>query len=262
MVFFSIVLFLIVVLVIGVDSVLNFIQWQSRIGIGRWNDYENWKYKVNDTAKKWLVNTPTVKKKDNSKYVILDIIKGNYRNKTIQSWQSAGLLLGINDKSLKKKYIDSIINENGHWIVEPNQIDYAILAYAILKNSDDVNRIKPAMDKMLEIIMSRKNSIGLIVYRKEDMKKVYVDTLGFICPFLVLYSKTYQMPELEEIAVYQLKYYTEHAIMKAHQLPFHAYDTERNIPLGIAGWGRGMGWYLLGLIDTYNELSDTSIYKT
>ena len=30
----------------------------------------------------------------------------------------------------------------------------------------------------------------------------------------------------------------------------------RDRPLGVYGWGRGAGWYTLGLIATYKELPD------
>ena len=37
-------------------------------------------------------------------------------------------------------------------------------------------------------------------------------------------------------------------------LPVHCYHAESGLPLGIYGWGRGLGWYTLGMIDLYPEL--------
>ena len=37
---------------------------------------------------------------------------------------------------------------------------------------------------------------------------------------------------------------------------------KRKAPLGLYGWGRGLGWYAIGLIDTWNELPQNNKYKT
>ena len=42
-------------------------------------------------------------------------------------------------------------------------------------------------------------------------------------------------------------------------MPVHAYDILTYTPLGVYGWGRGTGWYLLGLIDTYLVLKDENL---
>ena len=36
-------------------------------------------------------------------------------------------------------------------------------------------------------------------------------------------------------------------------IPFHAYSIDNKDPLGLYGWGRGLGWYAIGLIDSYSE---------
>ena len=31
--------------------------------------------------------------------------------------------------------------------------------------------------------------------------------------------------------------------------------------MGLYGWGRGLGWYAIGLIDTWNELAEDDKHK-
>ena len=72
-------------------------QWQSRIKIGRFSNDEVWKEKVKTIAVRWLKQTPTIKVTDNNRLIIIDILRGNYKRNTIQSWQEAALLLGLNE---------------------------------------------------------------------------------------------------------------------------------------------------------------------
>lgn len=37
---------------------------------------------------------------------------------------------------------------------------------------------------------------------------------------------------------------------------FHSYHVETGFPVGVYGWGRGTGWFVLGLIDICHELED------
>jgi unsaturated rhamnogalacturonyl hydrolase len=51
----------------------------------------------------------------------------------------------------------------------------------------------------------------------------------------------------------QIDTFLEHAIGE-NGWPYHGFDAETLRPLGMAGWGRGVGWLLLGLTDTALEL--------
>ena len=56
------------------------------------------------------------------------------------------------------------------------------------------------------------------------------------------------------LAVHELGTYRERGLVQG--LPMHCYDAESGLPIGIIGWGRGAGWYMLGLSDTMDELPD------
>ena len=79
----------------SVDWTIELYKWQSRIHIGRWTDRKAWQQAVEKKARQWLYKSPTVQITDQDRLVLWDMLKGNYRSTTIQSWQDAGLLLSL-----------------------------------------------------------------------------------------------------------------------------------------------------------------------
>lgn len=243
----------------AVDWFVAFNQWQSRIHIGCWGDMETWQKAIEGKARKWLCHTPTVKVKDQDRLVLWDMIRGKYRSETIQSWQKAGLLMGLNScgHPISPERLSAIINPaTGNLSFEPRQIDVALLGYAVLKTRGiDKERIKPAMDRIYHLIMEAKGSNATVPYRKGIESIRFVDSLGMICPFLSCYGITYSCAEATELAFMQLKEY-DVALHPATHFPAHAFDLEKNVPLGIFSWGSGIGWYVLALTEMYRTTCD------
>lgn len=102
---------------------------------------------------------------------------------------------------------------------------------------------------------------GTIEYRKFMKGYRYVDTIGFICPFLVTYGIRYNKSECIDLAVKQIKEYETYGMLNLTHIPCHAYRLEDKVPLGLYGWGRGLGWFAIGLIDVWNELPENNSYK-
>ena len=115
----------------SVDWTIELYKWQSRIHIGRWTDRKAWQQAVEKKARQWLYKSPTVQITDQDRLVLWDMLKGNYRSTTIQSWQDAGLLLSLPEQDAQeyvKRHPSLFIKEN--W-----QIDQSLLAY-VLKKKD------------------------------------------------------------------------------------------------------------------------------
>lgn len=80
-------------------------------------------------------------------------------------------------------------------------------------------------------------------------------------PFLVCYGTRYNKEDCIDLAVKQIKEYEQYGMLDKHSLPCHVYKIENKVPLGLYGWGRGLGWFAIGLIDAWNELPQDSKYK-
>lgn len=239
-----------------------------RFHIGRYQNDSQWQDAIEKRAVKWLRKTPTVKITDNSRYMLMDFVSGRYRSHTIQSWQKAALILGLlysnNQKSSRfaQNAAMDLIDRNGEWKRKPVAVDCGMLSYAVLKASNDSIKVKPAMDESLKIIKKNINSEGMVSYTGgKENPDMYVDTLGLVCPFLLLYGKTYNDPELEKLAFKQLDMFHDFGLYPGTVLPNHAFNIDTKLPLGVYGWGRGTAWYIIGLMDSY-PLFEDELYKT
>jgi len=268
MVYLLLLVFFTLLLVLIIDLYPQLNTWQSRIKIGRFSNDELWKEKVKTITVQWLKQTPTIKVTDNKRLIIIDILKGNYKRNAIQSWQEAALLLGLNEyksttqnKELSNSinaFVVSKLDSNGNWIVPPTEVDSVILGYALLKLDDfDYTKYRPAFDFLYEMILNLKGSDGTIAYRKHTSDYRYVDTIGFISPFLVRYGLLFNQPEAVALGINQIRVFNAHGMLASHFIPCHTYNIKTNLPVGLFGWGRGLGWYAIGLIDTWSELPES-----
>lgn len=268
----GLVLLSIIGIVIVIDVVPILRDWVSRIHIGRYPDRQSWNQSITKLGLKWLNTTPKIKVTDHTRLVVIDMLKGNYTKSAIQHWQEASLLLGMseylvhnNDNEVQrelKKFMNLKFDSQGQWLHKPTDVDGAILAYAVMKlDFIDLDKYKPAFDSVWAMIQEHIGHDGTVVYRKFMKEYRYVDTIGFICPFLVKYGIRYQVEECVDLAVKQIKCYEEQGMLDGHHIPSHAYQVDHQLPLGLYGWGRGLGWYAIGLIDAWNELPEGHKYK-
>lgn len=245
-------------ILLGFDYLTYMIERYSHFHMGCWKNVANWSVAVEKVCRHWVIKTPILRLKKDCRYLLLDRMTGKYGKSMVQSWQKAGCLLGLDEvncnQDLHEKIKKQLLNSDGTWKAKPEKIDYAMMAYALLKQEYQPGIIRPAMDTMIECIESNLCEDGLISYSGgKNSKRRYVDTLGFVCPFLGLYGKTYNKPEYIKLAVQQIELFSTFGIYQG--LPFHCYETNRQLPIGVLGWGRGTGWYTLALIDLYDSVS-------
>lgn len=247
---------LVTIILFGIDFYFYLVNRYCRFHIGRWSNQKKWEDAIEKKAIRWIKKTPTVKITDNTRYILLDMIEGKYKSHSIQSWQKGALILGLEDKKIINDVINRLIDTNGNFIRNPVAIDSGLLSYAILKNSE-LNEVKPAMDYVVNLILNNIGDDGMIIYTNDiNSDERYVDTIGLTCPFLACYGKIYHNPEISKIAVNQLKLFSEYGLEKKSLLPNHAFSSQTKLPLGVYGWGRGVAWYVIGLIDTYFEIEN------
>lgn len=216
-----------------VDAFVNLHEWFLRIHIGRWQNRKIWQQVVERKAKEWLRHAPTVRQTAQNRLVLWDIIRGKYRNSTIQTWQDAGLLLGLGQVGAVE-YMRFHPNVPNARDVMPEDM---LLAYVLKKNGC----LNPQAEaKILEHFQNVKEQ-GTIYYRPWAENIRFVDTLGMVLPFLHACG-------WDDLAKRQLQEYDK-ALLNG-VFPAHAYNVETELPMGVFDWGRGIGWYILALIET------------
>lgn len=101
-------------------------------------------------------------------------------------------------------------------------------------------------------------STGGLPYRTDYPKNVLVDYLGMVCPFLSRYGKTFNCREASRLAEGFLRDYLSHGMDRRTKLPYHGYRSDNFEKLSIIGWGRGVGWLLIGMVNTLAFLDRSS----
>lgn len=246
------------------DMVSPVKRWISRIHIGQWKNEDDWKEAAKKQLLRQIERTPSVPVSDNERFTIIERLKGTYTSKNLQSWQEAALLLGANKlneaeafREKATKLIDSKIDPlKGNWRDRGGRPDTAMLAFAILSSPfSDKQKIKPAMDSTAKMLLDLFDTHTTVPYNTAVPDIRFVDTIGMICPFLIKYGVEYSSDETVEAARRQIEEFLTFGLHRDLNIPAHCFDRVSGAPLGIYGWGRGCGWWAIGLMDSYLALS-------
>lgn len=109
-------------------------------------------------------------------------------------------------------------------------------------------KYKKMLDSMAEYIKSAPRAKdGSILYRENQKEMVYADTIGMIVPFMCRYGAFVGDNALHRTAVQQVLNFIEHGLDSRSGLPYHAYNVADGVKHGIIGWGRAVGWLLIGI---------------
>lgn len=152
-----------------------------------------------------------------------------------------------------QEVLESYVNQ---WIQKNKRIAYVdqiMNGYAIC----ELYERKPE-EKYLGILQQMKKYLlncerakdGSLLYRANQKERVYADTIGMVCPFLCRYAVMSGNRELTKLAVRQFTNFREYGYDSKSGLPYHSYHAETGEKLGIIGWGRAVGWILVGMADS------------
>ena len=193
--------------------------WYKRIHFGKWTNRREWQASVEKVSRRWVTHLPLIPDGDNKK-----------RNHNVKSWQYAGLLLGLDD-SFSKRFLETHPN----LFLTPS-VDKALLLYVLYRKNQISKEI--LLDYAQKLIPDVEHTIP---YRKNLPDIRFVDTIGMLIPFL--FACGWESLALEQIEEY------DNALLKG-VFPPHAFDIKKGLPLGVYDWGRGLGWYILGITET------------
>lgn len=226
-------------------------RWEQRIKSGCWQSRGEWEAAALGEAIAQAKKMPAVTASEQTRFTVIERLRGKYKSRKLHAWQRAALLLGCG-KSEAKKLLTDDIGINGGWKIPPASVDSALLGYAVLLAADDKASVRPAMDSIFDFLKKSEKG-GTVPYNNAIADIRFVDTVGMICPFLYAYAKEYSCPEAAALAARQLHEYFAFGVHSGIPVPVHCFDTVTKAPLGIYGWGRGCGWLALGLAGSYEN---------
>ena len=70
----------------------------------------------------------------------------------------------------------------------------------------------------------------------------------------------YNLKDAIDLGIRQLEEYD--IALLPNGIPCHAFDIEKNLPLGVYDWGRGCGWYILALVESYRMVDRFNISQS
>lgn len=161
---------------------------------------------------------------------------------TYESTGEAKLLNKIEEKCKE------LVSNDGDLVFSFDKVDQAMfgLVFLRLHTITKAKKYLVASDEIYTNVLSYVGDDDIVRYRK-GVNVAFIDTIGLVCPFLVKYSDVKDCEQALELAEKQIENVLNIGLEKNGILPFHAVDLELNAPLGSINWGRGIGWWVLGL---------------
>ena len=163
-----------------------------------------------------------------------------------------------------RDFFERRIDARGGWRQPPTRPSACMSGYGLLVLADRESdpRYRIALDQLADFLLHGMPRLldGSIPYLRH-LNLALVDTLGMICPFLAGYGRRFDCPPASALSVHLLQRFIDDAVDHETGLPYHGYRPGSASRLGPHGWGRGTGWYLIGLVDTLLELDETAVNR-
>lgn len=156
-----------------------------------------------------------------------------------------------------KKYYDRWIR-GGH---KMHYLDDAFSGMALidLHQITGDEKYKVAAEKIAQYLFNHEtDGAGSFPYRPTQQNGyIFADAIGMVCPFLCKYGSTYGDMNAINLAVTQLQNFIDFGMDEKTGLPYHGYQYESGVKYGIIGWGRAVGWLLIGMSETLAYMENT-----
>ena len=191
-----------------------------------------------------------------------DILHRNLQNPDMIRWPKGMLLLGLlraGDIETACEYLDRWI-ESG---ADITSIEDVLAGQMIMELAEKHGKSEPAIsisgrricvytdcsDNMAKYLSSYEcDEEGSMPYSiKAHNEHIYADSIGMICPFLMIYGIKNGQQKYINMALQQINNFMKNAIDDKTGLPYHGYRYKDHEKYGIIGWGRAAGWLMMGM---------------
>lgn len=156
-----------------------------------------------------------------------------------------------------KRYYDRWIQKNHKMYY----LDDAFSGMALidLHQITGEEKYKEAADKILQYLFHHEtDEAGSLPYRpKQKNGYIFADGIGMVCPFLCKYGSTYGDMNSVNLAVTQIQNFIDFGMDEKTGLPYHGYQYESGVKYGIIGWGRAVGWLMIGMSESLAYMEET-----
>jgi rhamnogalacturonyl hydrolase YesR len=223
-------------------------------------------------SRKILEHQSSTKLELKPKSIAINIRNLLYKQPTDQQyryffWPSASLTLALEVgyfKTKNKALLDTLVMYYKRWERKGSRLYFLdqIMNGYVLLSLFEIHKdpwIKELLKKMYEYFKSYpRTGTGSMPYRIDNPEVVLIDYLGMICPFLSRYGSIFSYNEASHNSAFLLENFLLNGMNDKMGLPYHGFRSDTHEKLGIIGWGRGVGWLLIGIVDTLAFLDRTT----
>ncbi len=186
--------------------------------------------------------------------------RGGDKTYKLYNYPKAYLFYGLSEYLIKvnnfqglekvKSRFDQLVDAHGdpvYCLDKVDQIPFGLTSLNLYKCNKTEKYLFFADSLYAYLKKSVDEKYGVILYRSGGNCQ-FVDVIGMVVPFLVEYYRTTQNIDALLLAEKQLDFYISYGIDKDTYIPSHGVNLETKVKTGSINWGRGIGWYLLGLV--------------
>lgn len=163
-----------------------------------------------------------------------------------------------------KAYVDNLLDDEGNFLFARDELDsiqVGILLFPLYEETKD-RKYMIAAKKLRNLLHTiNKTSEGGFWHKDKYPYQMWLDGLFMAGPFMLMYDKQFQEPELIQSVLLQEKLMRTHMRDPQSGLPYHAWDEKKiqpwaNKETGCSPefWGRSVGWYGTALIDLLEQI--------
>lgn len=168
-----------------------------------------------------------------------------------------------------KAYADTMVQDSGE-ILTYKLSDYNIDRVSPGRFLINLYKLKPEEKylKAIRLLRSQmethpRTSEGGFWHKKRYPHQMWLDGLYMGSPFLALYGREFNEPELFDEVVHQIMLVNKHHYDSESGLFYHGWDESRQqrwadpvTGLSPHFWGRAMGWYAMALVDVLDFIPE------
>ena len=189
----------------------------------------------------------------------------------LTEWETGGVLMD-GKRSGNKKALSAVKAYFDRWIDAGMPIFYiddtlAGVSLVDLYAATGEEKYKAGADKMAEYLFrlgrEEADENGSIPYRPSQKNGyIFADGVGMACSFLVKYGTAFDNVHSVELGLLQMRNMFLFGMDEKTGLPYHGFQYGKNAgsnracgtKYGIIGWGRAVGWLLMGLARSLGNL--------
>lgn len=133
---------------------------------------------------------------------------------------------------------------------------YAGMALIDVHEITGDDRYKEFADYIVNWVMEQETDLGGSLFFRPSKKDnlVMAETIGYVCPFLAKYGATYSDMNATNMAITLIQNFLANGLDEKLMLPYHGYNSETGMKMGIIGWGQAVGQLMIGMAETLKYL--------